>query len=117
LTRAKSGDFQFLIASHSLAELYAVLTTLPVKPRIQSGTAWHLLNENVGKSAIFTTLSRSDYNNTIRRVADLGLSGGIVYDALIVKAAEKSNADRLLTFNANDFLRIWPEGKSIIHVP
>ncbi|HDH87226.1 MAG: hypothetical protein DRG35_02195 [Deltaproteobacteria bacterium] len=33
LQRAKAGEIDFLAASHTLAELYAVLATLPLKPR------------------------------------------------------------------------------------
>jgi len=117
LGRAKGEEFQFLVASHTLAELYAVLTTLPVKPKIQPGIAWRLIHENVGRFAKIITLSQSDYRDTIRCVADLGLSGGIIYDALIAKAAEKSEADRLLTFKADDFKRIWPKGETIIDIP
>lgn len=48
LKRARAGEFDFFVASHTLAELYAVLTTLPVSPRISPGTAWRLIHENIG---------------------------------------------------------------------
>ncbi len=54
---------------------------------------------------------------TIDRLAELGMSGGAVYDALIARAAEKSGAERLLTLNASDFERVWPEGKSLLSLP
>lgn len=117
LKRAKKKEFEFLISSHSLAELYAVLTTLPVNPRISPRTACHLIHEDIETSAKIIPLSSADYISTIRRMADLGLSGGCMYDALIAKAANKSGADRLLTFNVDDFKRVWPEGKNIIHLP
>ena len=47
LKRAKAGEYDFVVATHTLAELYAVLTTLPVKPRISSSTAWRLIQENI----------------------------------------------------------------------
>ena len=50
-------------------------------------------------------------------MADLGLSGGMVYDALIAKAAQKSGVERLLTFNADDLTRLWPEGEAFLYVP
>ncbi|MBS0261361.1 MAG: PIN domain-containing protein [Planctomycetes bacterium] len=37
LERAKAGAFEFVVAGHSLAELYAVLTKLPRRPRISPG--------------------------------------------------------------------------------
>ena len=43
--------------------------------------------------------------------------GAQVYDALVAKAAKKSRIDRLLTFNVNDFKRVWPEGEDFIQAP
>ncbi len=106
-----------LVANHTIAELYAVLTTLPVRPRITPDTALRLILENVRKIARIVALSASEYEATIERLAELGLTGGIVYDALIARAAEKSRAERLLTLNTTDFERVWPEGKSFITQP
>ncbi|MBI1865510.1 MAG: PIN domain-containing protein [Nitrospirae bacterium] len=117
LRKAKEGAFGFVVCSHTVAEVYAVLSTLPVSPRITPGLAWRLVHEGVLSSASVVSLSSSDYAATIKRMSDLGLSGGIVYDALIVKAAQKADVDRLLTFNVDDFKRAWPEGGSRIAAP
>jgi predicted nucleic acid-binding protein len=53
----------------------------------------------------------------VRAVAELGLSGGGVYDALVAQAARKTNAERLVTLNPRDFLRVWPEGAEIVMAP
>lgn len=102
---------------HTLAELYAVLTTIPVKPMISPVTAWRLIHENVETSATIITLSRSDYSSTIKFMAEFGLCGGVIYDALIAKAARKSGVERLMTFNIDDFKRVWPEGEPLLCVP
>ena len=117
LQRAKAGKFDFVVASHTLAEFYAVLTTLRVKPRISPSGAWRLVHEDVDMSAKYVSLSMSDYKSTVEDVADLGLRGGTVYDALIAKAAQKSKVERLLTFNPDDLTRVWPDGESILFVP
>ena len=117
LKRAISGDLEFFVAAHTLAELYAVLTTLPVSPRISPGAAWRLILKDVITPAKVTSISRSDYGATIRRVADLGLSGGIIYDAIITKAAQKIQVDLILTLNLDDFTRVWPEGASLLSLP
>jgi predicted nucleic acid-binding protein len=117
LQRVKERDFEFLVVSHSLAETYAVLTTLPVKPRISPSVARSLVRANIESSARIIPLSTSDYRTTIMKMAELGLSGGSSYDALIATVAQKVSADRLLTLNADDFYRVWPEGKDIISVP
>lgn len=117
LKRARSGDLDFHVSAHTLAELYAVLTTLPVSPRISPGAAWRLIREDVITAAKVTSISPSDYRATLRRVADLGLSGGIIYDAIITKSAQKAQVDLILTLNLEDFTRVWPEGASLISLP
>ncbi len=117
LRRAKAGEIEFLASSHSLAELYSVLSTLPARPRLSPTDAWRLVQENVVASAHLIALSPSDYSKTLQRVAERGLSGGVIYDALIARAAEKAGADRLLTLNTADFRRVWPESEAILLAP
>lgn len=117
LKRAKSGEFEFLVSTHTLAELYAVLSSLPVKPRIDPATAQRLVYENVGVTAQPVSLTPEEYLLTIRHIAELGLSGGMIYDAIIARAAETSGADQLLTLNRSHFERVWPEGRSRIFAP
>ena len=52
-------------------------------------------------------LSAADYAGTIKQLADSGFTDGVVYDALIVRAARKSAVDRLVTLNLADFRRLW----------
>jgi predicted nucleic acid-binding protein len=117
LQQAKAGDFEFLVVTHSLAETYAVLTTLPVKPRISPAVGLRLVHSNIEEAAKIVHLTTADYRATIKRMADMGLSGGTIYDALIAAAAQRSSVARLLTLNPHDFHRVWPEGKEIITVP
>jgi len=117
LKRAKSHDLDMIISSHTLAELYAVLTTLPVSPKITPEMAWRLISENIEGVAAIISLSASDYIAAIKHLRDSGLSGGIIYDALAFKAAIKSNADKLITFNVADFERLWPAEKIQILSP
>jgi len=117
LKRAKAGEFELLVASHSLAETYAVLSSLPVSPKISPILAWKLVHDNVEALAEIIELSAADYSDVIRHMGEHGLSGGIIYDQLIVRAAEKADADRLLTMNTKDFIRLWPEFRAHIISP
>lgn len=108
LARAKAGRLEASVSSHTLAELYAVLTTLPVSPRISPGLASRLIHENVIRVAKVVSLAASEYSKVITRAGELGLSGGIIYDALIARAAEKAGAEKILTLNLGDFERAWP---------
>jgi predicted nucleic acid-binding protein len=117
LSKAKARKFEFVIASHSLAELYAVLTTLPLKPRISTGIAWRLISENITSAAKIVSLSPTEYSSIINKVSDIGLSGGIVYDALIVGVAQKSKVERILTLNRKHFKKLWQANENIIFEP
>ncbi len=117
LTKARTKSSETLISSHTIAEVYAVLSTLPVSPKISPGLAGRLIRESVEPRMTIVPLSTADYLATIRHLSELGLSGGAVYDALIVRAAQKSGADRIVTLNMNDFRRVWPEGASRIVAP
>jgi predicted nucleic acid-binding protein len=115
--RAKAGEFETLVCSHSLAELYSVLTTLPLKPRITPHDARRLIEESIKAIASLVPVAASDYARALDALVERNLSGGIVYDALIAMAAKKAQADSLLTLNPKDFKRFWREGDPEILEP
>jgi predicted nucleic acid-binding protein len=117
LSRARTGEVDACVASHSLAELYSILTAFPIKPKISPREALQLIRENVEATARRIDLDSADYASTLDTVVQLGLSGGVVYDALIARAAELAKVDLLLTLNAKDFRRIWPESTERILSP
>ncbi len=106
LRKAKSGQISMIVSAHTLAEVYAVLTTLPVSPRITPDIAWRLIQEDILDIAELSVLSGADYKTVIRRLKDEGFTGGIIYDALICHAAAKAGASTLLTLNSADFRRL-----------
>ncbi len=108
LQRAKDHKIEGVVAAHSLVELYAVLTTLPVRPRLSPAAAWRLIQENLLADFEIVTLSKADYQKALQTLAQGQLSGGVVYDALIAYAAEKAHVDHLVTLNPEDFRRAWP---------
>ena len=117
LKQAKANMFELIVASHTIAELYTVLSTLPIKPRITPLVAWKLINENIEPHSKIISLAAADYKAVVRQMSELGLSGGIIYDALIAKAAQKSKVERLLTLNIDHFNRVWPDGDKISTLP
>jgi predicted nucleic acid-binding protein len=117
LQRARAGDLDFVVAAHSLAEVFAVLSAYPTRPRLSPALAARLVHENVSAAAHLVSLSSADYQAVIRELAGLSLSGGVVYDGLIARAARKAAVDRLLTLNPRDFLRVWPEGADVVTSP
>lgn len=117
LKKAKENEFELIIAAHTLAELYAVLTTLPVRPRISPAIAWSLIHDNIETTAKIIALTPSEYSLTIIYMSEKGFSGGIIYDALIAKAALKAKVDRLLTLNKMDFEKVLPGNENILYSP
>lgn len=110
LKRAKAREFESIICSHTLAELFSVLTTLPLRPKISPFDAFRLIEESIQRSFSVVALAASDYARTLHSLAERNLQGGIVYDALLVAAAKKARADSLLTLNPKDFQRLWQAG-------
>lgn len=117
LQRAKQGELTAVIASHTLAELYSILTTLPVRPRISPSAAWHLIRENILLTLEVVALSKDDYRAVIEHLSQLGIVGGATYDALIAYAASKAAVDQLITLNQEDFRRVYPALSEKIAVP
>ena len=117
LKQAKANKFEMIVASHTIAELYAVLSTLPTKPRISPLTARKLINENIESISKIVSLTPEEYKSVIKQVSELGLVGGITYDALIAKVAQKSKVEKLLTLNIDHFNRAWPGGQETIFLP
>jgi len=108
LQKAKDSTYTGLVAAHSLAELYAILTTLPVHPRIHPAVAQQLIKSNVLGKFEIVPLSGEDYTAVIDHLADLGIIGGATYDGLILHAASKADVDQVVTLNEKDFCRVYP---------
>lgn len=122
LEKARDGRVELVLAAHSLAELYAVLTTFPVKPRISPGTAQHLMQENGLETppkgiAEIVALSPADYLSLLEEAAEDSLAGGIIYDKLITRSAEIADVETLVTMNVEHFRRAWPNGRDKIRQP
>ena len=104
--KALKGKISVYVASHSIAECYAVLTRIPVIPKISPTIAYQIIAENISKIATLISISESEYLSVLKELSELGLSGGIVYDAIILKSAQKAKVDKLLTLNPRDFIRL-----------
>ena len=110
LAQARDSEVEGLIAVHSVAETYAVLTSLPVSPRITPSAAWALLQHSVLAHLRPVDLPAAVVQGVVERLARRGLAGGVVYDALIAEAAAQGGADCLFTLNPGDFHRVMESG-------
>jgi predicted nucleic acid-binding protein len=92
-------------AAHSLAEVYATMTRLPGRFRPTREQVLAFLDDISARLAL-VTLSASEYRTAIRHAAELGVSGGTIYDALIARCAVKANVDTLYTWNQTHFEQV-----------
>jgi predicted nucleic acid-binding protein len=116
LERVQAEEISSVIATHTLAECYSVLTGMQRKPKITVQQAQWFISESFRKFEI-VPLNEEDYQSVIARIVSLGLSGGIIYDALIAQVALKFEVEILLTLNAKDFLRLGEEIAQLVQVP
>lgn len=117
LQKIRSGAVKAMISTHSMAETYAVLTTLPISPRIAPSAAWALLEHSVMPYVEAVDLSASEVRQAIHQMSRQGLSGGVVYDALIAAAAVKGGAESIVSLNCSDFRRVVQAGAPVVREP
>jgi len=117
LRRILDGSDDGFTAGHTLLELYAVLTRLPVSPRVRAEEAAKIISENIIRHFKVESLKAGDYASLIGQLAGKGVVGGVVYDALLLACAEKAQCDRIYTYNVADFRRLAPQLEEIITAP
>jgi predicted nucleic acid-binding protein len=96
------------VSAHSIAEMFAALTRLPIHPRINPVEAERIVTENVIRHFTVIPLALEDYMQSINGMASLGLLGAKVYDLLLLSCAARSNVDRIYTFNLADIKQLAP---------
>lgn len=89
-------------AAHTLAEVYATMTALPVKELILSDQALLFVQEARNRCTI-VTLTEDEYYTTIEQAVARGLASGRVYDALLLCCAAKVKAEIIYTWNIKHF--------------
>ncbi|MBW4596121.1 MAG: PIN domain-containing protein [Brasilonema angustatum HA4187-MV1] len=116
LQRVQEKEIDGYLSTHTLAELYSVLTRLPVKPPISPVIAQRLINENLHLFEAIS-LTADDYQQAIACMVRLNLPGGGIFDALIAQAALKAEVDILLTLNPSHFTRLGQDLAQRVQVP
>lgn len=102
---------------HAYAEAWAVLTALPIEPRLSGDVAAAVL-DRVRLSTRFVAPRAATYPSAVGRCNARGLRSGAIYDALHLVTAEGEAAVLFLTFNVDDFVRLSePNGPRIIAPP
>jgi predicted nucleic acid-binding protein len=108
LRRVATGRDKGFISTHSIAEVYAALTRMPVEPRLHPVEAVRIIRENLLRHFEAVPVGKKDYLDALDMVQRGGWSGAKIYDALLMSCAAKSGAGRIYTFNLADFKLLSP---------
>lgn len=103
-------------ALHTLAEVYASMTALPVKDVIPPDQALLFVQEVRDRLSVIT-LNESEYYETIQQAGERGFISGRIYDALLLACAAKVKAEVIYTWNVKHFKAIDPKQAHKILTP
>lgn len=104
------------ITTHGLAELYATLTALPLKPRLQPADVQRLIQQSILSHFTLIPLREQDYQDAITLTVAKNLSSGAIYDALHLIGARSAQCTLLYTLNLRHFRALAP-GDPLISSP
>jgi predicted nucleic acid-binding protein len=93
---------------HSLAEVYAVMTALPVRPTIPPEQVLLFLEE-IREHLMLVSLTPEEYITAIQETAARGFGSGRVYDALLLACASKCKAETIYTWNLRHYQALVPD--------
>jgi len=112
IERRYAAGEKLVLAAHSLAEAFSVLTRLPEPHRLSPEDAFALIEANWGETRL-TWLTGSDYRATLRHCVESSIGGGAVYDALIAACARKARVATLVTWNVEGFERFLEDEPAV----
>jgi predicted nucleic acid-binding protein len=102
---------------HTMAEVYAARTVLPVKPMIPPEQVV-LFVEEIRKRLTLVSLKEDEYFETMQKAAEQGFTSGRVYDAvLLLRCAAKVKAQTIYTWNLIHFQAVAPELAARMRTP
>lgn len=104
------------VSTHTIAEVYNVLTAMPPSLRLAPRDAV-LAVETFLQRLTPVDLSAEEYMETLRHTANLGHSGGMIYDALHLACARKVQAEKIYTWNVKHFQMVAPDMAERIVTP
>ncbi len=95
-------------AAHTLAEVYSTLTKCSGPYRLLPSHAG-LFVDDVRVRLTLITLEPAEYVQAIEQATKDGISGGLIYDALLLACARKIEAEWIYTWNVRHFRAIAPD--------
>ena len=112
----RHGKKEAACGAHSLVEVYSALTRMPGKHRI-SGDQAMLFVGNIRERLTVVGLTPDEHFEMLQSNADLGVTGGAIYDALLASCALKSGAEKLYTWNLRHYGQFGPKVTPLLQTP
>lgn len=116
LQEAKAGTVHGHLTTHGLAELFATLTALPLKPRLLPADAERMIQQSIVAYLTVIPLNADHYRDAIRLTVTQNLASGAICDALHLIGARSAGCNTLYTINLRHFRSLAP-GDSMIASP
>lgn len=116
LQSVKQGTVQGYLTTHGLAELFATLTALPLKPKLNPADVERLIQQSILTHFTLIPLAEAEYHEAIQLTVRQNLSSGAIYDALHVAGARSAGCTTLYTLNLRHFHALAP-GDPMISPP
>ena len=116
LQAVKEGSVQGHLTTHGLAELYATLTALPLKPRLLPADVERIISQSILPYFAVIPLNSEHYRDAIELSVKHNLSSGAIYDALHLIGARSAGCVTLYTLNLRHFRSLAP-GDAIMASP
>jgi predicted nucleic acid-binding protein len=110
LLRVVAGQDKGLMSVHSIAEVFATLTRLPVQPRIHPVEAARIVADNILPHFEVVSVGKGDYLAAMNTMTSGGWTGAKIYDALLLRCAARCAPERIYTFNLGDFQQLASAG-------
>ena len=116
LRAVKQGAVQGYLTTHGLAELFATLTALPLKPRLLPRDVQRLIQKSMLSHFTLIPLGPQEYLDAIALTVANNLSNAAIYDALHLIGAKSAGCNALYTLNLRHFQALAP-GDSLVLPP
>ena len=109
LQAVTAGTLQGHLTTHGLAELFATLTALPLKPRLLPADVQRIIQQSILAHFALIPLSADHYRDAMQLTAAQNLASGAIYDALHLVGARSAGCATLFTLNLRHFRSLAPD--------
>ena len=102
--------------AHSLVEVYATLTRMPGKHRVNPEQAMLFISDLKERLTV-VGLTPEETLEMLQTHADNGVAGGTTYDGVLAACALKAGAQRLFTWNTRHYAQLGAAVNKLLRTP